>query len=113
MNTLHSLHAVATPIGARGTTVRRGTKWHRAVKRGDWLVLCECGPDGDHDLVGTAIVIDTHLDAFYHITARALRDEHETRSRGYNGLLASMRRAYGNSFDESSMCTVLDYRRTT
>jgi hypothetical protein len=62
---------------------------------------------------GTGAVLDTWVGRFYDIPARLLQYEHERRSRDYAGLLASMRKAYGDTFGEASFVTVVLYRRVT
>jgi len=118
-------HQLDLATGEVGATVRRGRKWHRLLedfRRGEGLgvvharmpiSLCVCSTDGEqHNIVGQGLVQDAYLTQFRNIPARMIRNEHENASRSYDGLLASMRRGYGDNFSEDELITVLVYLRT-
>jgi len=111
--TLHMLHTLDADVGSPASTVRNGFKWADAGLDEE-LELCVCTRDPEtHDVQGTGTVLETWFGRFCDIPARYLRFEHEIRSREYNGLLDSMRKAYGGEFSENSPVTVLVYRRRT
>jgi hypothetical protein len=121
---LHSLHTIDVEPGEIGVTVRLGDKWYDA--HGE-IVLCVCSArcldsftcDKPADYiecdncsrVGRAQVVETVFCRFGDVPARLIEHEHEERSRLYSGLLASMRKAYGDEFGEEDEVTVLVYRR--
>lgn len=116
---LHNLHKIEIDPGEFGSTVRNGTKWADALP-GTKLDLCECAspcPAPDHVeerdciVVGLGEVGQLWTGQFRDIPARLLRNEHEIASRTYDGLLGSMRRAYGDGFLESNQVTVIIYQR--
>jgi hypothetical protein len=118
---LHSLHKVEVEPGEVGSTVRNGSKWANAVP-GTKLDLCECAspcPAEDHVeerdciIVGLGEVTDQWFGHFDEVPARLIEHEHEVRSRQYSGLLASMQKAYGDSFEEENFVTVIVYKRVS
>ena len=111
MRTMHMLHSLDVEPSQNGSTVRKGFKWADLIE-GELLELCVCTKDPEtHDVQGTGYVWELWFGRFEDIPARLLRWEHELRSREYNGLLASMRHAYGRDFSESDPVTVVLYRR--
>lgn len=120
---LHMLHPLDVDPGHAASTVRKGIKWKGAV--GAELILCVCSdrcltaecsfPDFDPcdncDRQGMGIAIGEWFGQFRNIPARVIEHEHEERSRLYSGLLQSMRKAYGSSFNDQSTVTVLIYDR--
>lgn len=112
MRTLHMLHSLDANVGAVASTVRNGFKW-ADLGRYEAIALCVCTRDPEtHDVQGQGYVTDLWFGRFQDIPARLLRFEHEERSREYNGLLASMRKAYGRGFSERAPVTVVVYRRS-
>lgn len=118
---LHMLHPLECSVGALGVTVRNGPKWADFVKPGDKIILCVCTrdpnfepPTGDtHEHAGTAEVVSADIYMFRDVPARLIELEHEVSSRMYSGLYNSMKRAYGPSFRQTDIVTVLTYRRLT
>jgi hypothetical protein len=111
MKTLHSLHAVEVVPGEVGVTLRLGEKWFK-TKDGETIELCECSADNTtHTVVGHAEIVGRWYGMFTYLPARLIEKEHEISSRMYSGLLKSMRRAYGQDFNEESNCTALSYKR--
>ena len=109
---LQSLHAIELNVGEVGTTVRNGRKWYDQVVVTDIVDLVVQTHLGDKGRkVGTGRIFSKKLVIFFDILARDIDSEHEISSRNYSGLLASMRKAYGDDFDEDSLVTVLAYRR--
>ena len=115
MKQLKSLHPVEVERGMNGVTIRNSPKWYRDVEVGDkveliWQALDTWG--GMNDVPqGIGIIIDKKVELFYNLKAKDIDHEHEISSRTYSGLLASMRRAYGDDFGEDSVVTILTYRR--
>jgi len=117
------LHDLEVDVGQKGSTVRLGTKWLNT--RNAELILCVCSdrcaggscddPNGTSCVnctrVGTAKTIFTWYGIFRDIPARTIEYEHERRSRKYGGLVESMRKAYGDMFNEWSPVVVMIYRR--
>lgn len=103
------LHSLDVEPGNPGSTVRNGNKWADAL--GDFIELCVCDKAGNHDVQGHGVVTGVWLGGFADIPARLIEREHEVRSRTYSGLLASMRNAYGENFEENSAVVVLTYKR--
>ena len=110
MATLHSIHPYDCLVGARAVTVRRGNKWY--FDDDGNLNLCHCRKDDDHVIVGHGRVLTRTLISFSSLTDHMLVDEHEESSRTVAGVLASMRRAYGDDFSEDERVTILAYWRT-
>lgn len=111
MRTLHMLHTLDVAVGEVTSTVRNGFKW-ADLKTGEEIELCVCLPTpNDHKVSGVGRVFQLWFGRFQDIPARLIANEHEVQSRTYNGLLDSMRRAYGDSFHEFSPVTVVVYRR--
>ena len=117
------LHSLDAEVDKLASTVRNGFKWAN-LRYDEHLELCVCTPnpnnvanglpvdfDAEHDVQGRGLVRDLWFGRFQDIPARLLRYEHEVRSREYNGLLDSMRKAYGDGFAESSPVTVIVYKR--
>lgn len=114
MQTLHNLHDIDTLVGALAVTVRLGNKW-AGVTKGERIELCRCYQDvrsGEttHTVVGEGIVQQWWVGDFYDLPARYIELEHETSSRLFTGLLASMRRAY-QGFKGTELVTTLMYQR--
>lgn len=110
MRTLHMLHTLDVAVGEVTSTVRNGFKW-ADLDQGELLELCVCLPVGEHRVEGTGEVQELWFGKFKNIPARLLRNEHEVRSRTYDGLLDSMCFAYGVNFTEYNLVTVVVYRR--
>lgn len=108
MRTLHSLHTIDIKPGQQGYTVRKGTKW--ADAKGKKIELCEC-LHGGHQVVGEGVVLNVWSGKFKDVPQNVLQNEHEESARTYQGLLASMRRAYGPGFSEDDEVTYLQYQR--
>jgi hypothetical protein len=105
------LHSLDAGLGATASTVRNGFKWADLEER-EQIELCVCTRDPEtHDVQGTGVVLALWFGYFKDIPARLLKYEHEVRSREYSGLLDSMRKAYGDTFNEVSPVTVIVYRR--
>jgi hypothetical protein len=112
MNTLHNLHSIDILPGQTGVTVRLGKKWLHNASLDSAIDLCICTKDPEsHEVVGKGVILDAWFGIFIDIPGRLLELEHEASSRTYSGLLASMKRAYGNAFDERLGVTVLTYMR--
>lgn len=112
MPTIHMLHMLETNVGEVGVTVRLGLKWNNLVNVGDWVALCVCLPTpDDHHLAGIGKVVELWTGAFTNIPARLLEQEHEISSRNYSGLFNSMKKAYGTTFSDSSVVTIVAYER--
>lgn len=111
MRTLHMLHTLDVAVTDTGSTVRNGFKW-ADLKKGEVIELCVCTRDPEtHDVQGKGKVDMLWFGYFRDIPAYLLQFEHEVRSRQYGGLYDSMRKAYGDSFGESSPVTVIVYTR--
>lgn len=115
MRTLHMLHELDATVGQLASTVRNGFKW-ADLGWGEQIELCVCTRDlaratETHDVKGRGSVASLWFGRFVDIPARYLQYEHEERSRVYDGLLASMRKAYGLEFGEESPVTIVVYRR--
>lgn len=111
MRTLHMLHTLDVEVGEYTSTVRNGFKW-ADLKEGELIELCVCLPTPqDHWVSGVGKVHALWFGRFKNIPARWIANEHEVRSRTYHGLLDSMRKAYGENFDEESPVTVVNYLR--
>lgn len=111
------LHTLDIAVGEQGSTVRRGFKWAE-LRSEDMIELCVCSPAQNdltppHTVVGTGQVTYVWVGRFIDVPASLLSYEHELRSREYNGLLASMRKAYGEGFLETEYVTVILYRRVS
>jgi len=112
------LHSLDADLGATASTVRNGFKWADLEER-EHIELCVCTPEPEdeygkhesHDVQGEGVVLALWFGYFKDIPAKLLSYEHEVRSREYSGLLASMRKAYGNAFSEDAPVTVIIYRR--
>lgn len=104
---MHMLHSLDCDIGDIGVTVRKGEKWFGTI--GVPVQLCVCVPE--HRIEGKAVIIDNWYGIFRDIPGRFLEKEHEEESRMYSGLLNSMRRAYGEDFNEDEEVTVVVYNR--
>lgn len=116
---LHNLHKVEIDPGTYGSTVRKGSKWADAVP-GTKIDLCECASsclaanhveERDCIVVGVGEVAGLWHGKFYDIPAKMIEHEHEKLSRQYSGLLFSMRRAYGQDFQEHDDVVILTYER--
>lgn len=111
MRTLHMLHSLDAEVGRLASTVRFGFKW-ADLDDGERIELCVCTRDPEtHRVEGVGIVQTLWFGRFLDVPARYLRFEHEVRSRQYDGLLDSMRMAYGIDFSEIDPVTVVVYRR--
>jgi hypothetical protein len=115
---LDNLHKIDTKVGETGTTIRKGTKWYDRVQVMDVIDLQETiyrdhGARLGSTIVGEAVITGKLYLHFEDVPAKYIENEHEESSRVYSGLLASMRRAYGDDFSEKSLVTVLIYERTT
>jgi hypothetical protein len=108
MHTLDNLHEVTTGMGEVGATVRLGGKWAARLKVGDKFQLQET-LDGTSMIVGAGQASRIWQGSFSDIPFWAFEEEHEETS--YDGLLESMRKAYGEDFDEDSHVTALCYVR--
>ena len=121
---MHMLHQLDIKVGQVGSTVRLGNRW--ADSLGSRLILCVCSDfckapntcnDPKHnscgvcDRQGTGKVVDVWTGVFQDIPARLIHNEHEESSRLYPGLVNSMKKAYGDRFDETKVVTVVSYRR--
>lgn len=109
MRTLHMLHTLDIEVGEITSTVRNGFKW-ADLELGESIELCVC-LDGGHEVKGTGTIVELWFGKFRDIPAQKIANEHEVRSRTYNGLLDSMRKAYGEKFSESAPVTVVVYMR--
>jgi len=105
---LHSLHAVEIEPGEKGVTVRLGVKWINS--KNTEIELCEC-LNGQHRIIGKAIITDLWYGPFFSLPARFIEKEHEISSRMYSGLMKSMQRAYGSKFKDDSLVVALEYER--
>lgn len=111
MRTLHMLHTLDVEPGEFTSTVRNGFKW-ADLKIGEQIELCVCLPTPqDHVVSGIGEVTELWFGRFEDIPARLIANEHEVQSRAYNGLYASMVRAYGETFSAKSPVTVVGYQR--
>lgn len=111
MRTLHMLHTLDVEVGEITSTVRNGFKW-ADLKQNEIIELCVCLPTpNDHCIQGLGEVVDLWFGRFKDIPARLIANEHEFRSRTYDGLFASMQKAYGESFTSSAPVTVVVYKR--
>ena len=111
MRTLHMLHLLDADLGATASTVRNGFKW-ADLEPSEHIELCVCTRDPEtHDVQGEGVVLTLWFGYFKDIPAKLLSYEHEVRSRLYSGLLDSMRKAYGDTFNEVSPVTVIIYKR--
>lgn len=115
---LEAIHSFDTPVGRTAVTVRRGDKWmQRAVdifaEDQPLFELVQQDPRMREvkTVVGHGALISANLTRFCDISARDIQYEHEESSRLYDGLLASMRRAYGDEFSEDENVTVVTYLR--
>ena len=114
MRTLHMLHSLDCEKGQFGTTVRKGNKWADAFGLTLELCVCEVHPALcciEHKISGHGLVTDIWEGKFKDVPARYLEYEHEIRSRQYSGLLESMRKAYGQDFNEDEQVVILTYLR--
>ena len=116
MRILHMLHSLDCKVGEIGVTARNGSKWSDAL--GQIIALCVCTHRQtdtytcpEEDIQGHGKVISVWRGSFSAIPARLIEHEHELESRGYSGLLHSMRRAYGEAFSENNDVVVLTYER--
>ena len=109
---LDNLHTIDIGVGETGVTVRRGDKWFNRVSGGTSIQLQET-LEGKSEVVGSGRVKDVWLGRFVGVPASLIEIEHEESSRTYSGLLASMRRAYGEEFSENDVVTVFSYERTS
>lgn len=109
MRTLHMLHTLDVNFGEITSTVRNGFKW-ADLAQDEQIELCVC-LNGGHEVKGLGVVKDLWFGRFKDIPARLIRNEHEVRSRSYDGLLDSMQYAYGDKFTEESPVTVVVYGR--
>lgn len=108
---MHMLHSLDIEVGDLASTVRSGFKW-ADLEAGEDFDLCVCTRDPEtHEVQGAGHVWDLWFGFFKDVPARLLSVEHEKRSREYTGLLASMRKAYGEDFHEGRPVTVVIYRR--
>jgi len=121
MRTLHMLHSLDVEPLHMASMVRNGFKW-ADLQYGEKIELCVCTRgegmvDGTisetHDVQGIGSVRELWFGRFQDIPARLLRWEHEERSREYNGLFESMRKAYGEEFGERNPVVVLTYYRVS
>ncbi len=117
---LDTLHRIDTKVGEEGITIRLGMKWYNRVQIKDVIYLQESlfrenGANGkpilESTIVGEATVKGKVYVTFEDVPARYIENEHEESSRVYSGLLASMKRAYGEKFTEKDLVTVLIYKR--
>jgi hypothetical protein len=103
------LHTLDASVDQLASTVRKGFKW-ADLRYSDELELCVCEPE--HNVQGHAWVQGLWFGRFFEIPARLLQYEHEVRSRTYDGLHDSMRKAYGDDFGADEPVTVIVYVRT-
>ena len=124
MRVLHMLHSLDADVGAAASTVRKGGKWADLSHKEHFkLCVCsdrcqrpdECGTVGEScancSIEGEGETIMLWFGRFNDIPARYLSLEHEVRSREFNGLFDSMRKAYGETFYLDSPVTVVVYQR--
>lgn len=105
------LHALEVEPGEYTSTVRNGLKW-ADLKIGERIELCVCTPTPqDHKIEGEGEIVGLWFGKFGDIPARLIANEHEVSSRNYNGLYASMVRAYGASFNTDNPVTAVEYMR--
>lgn len=108
------LHTLDAQVGEYTSTVRNGFKW-ADLKEGEQIELCVCTRVDEsfsiHEPSGIGQVHLLWFGRFKDIPARWIANEHEVRSRMYGGLLDSMKKAYGENFDEESPVTVVNYLR--
>ncbi len=107
-------HDFDVEVGEVGVTLRRGDKWFK-VPAGTQLLLIRRDGSGDsaqEGVQGTGEVVGHWYGRLMDLPARVIEKEHEPSSRLYTGLLASLRRAYGE-IAEQEMFTALVYRRLT
>ena len=104
--TLHTLDPPNVAIGGNGATVFNGKDWYDLEMDllPEVVNLCVCTPD--HHLVGTAEVMSVSVYEFMEVPARFLEDEQSEDSSTYSGLLATMKRAYGEDFSEESFAAL-------
>src|SRR6185295_10469414 len=113
MRTMHMLHSLDLDVWHEGVTVRKGFKW-ADVEMGEELDLCVCTRDPEtHDVQGKGTVEGVWVGRFGELPASLIELEHEESSRVYSGLLESMRRAYGEDFEEDTFVTVVMYTRVS
>ena len=111
MRTLHMLHSLDIAVMDYGTTVRKGSKWEDLAPN-EQFELCVCTRNPEtHDVKGIGRAVALWYGQFREIPARMLVNEHEIASRDYWGLFDSMRRAYGDDFNEADAVTVIEYQR--
>lgn len=112
-------HDFEVEIGDVGVTVRKGSKWADSVDMGLTDVeLINCGEPHTGDCTqekgcvycGTAQLLGYWYGSLENIPKGLLALEHEKASRTYEGLLYSLKRAYGE-FDEKDFFTALIYLR--
>lgn len=113
---LMAIHPFDTKPGDLGVTVRRGSKWHDIVDEYGIGTTCELvqttTEDREHGItVGHGSLLSAQVMKFKDIPASFIQYEHEESSRLYDGLLASMRRAYGVGFAQTDEVSVVVYRR--
>lgn len=107
------LHSLDIKPEQPASTVRKGFKWADLVQNEE-VELCVCSRDPEnHKIAGHANIIDLWFGRFKDIPARLLRFEHEVRARDYNGLLDSMKKAYGKQFTEDEPVTIIVYQYKT
>jgi len=111
---LDNLHKIDTKVGEKGVTIRLGIKWYNRVRKGDIIDLQETivgDTDTIQTIAGEGKITGKVYTTFKDIPARYVEKEHEEKSRVYSGLFESMKKAYGDEFDENSLVTVLFYER--
>jgi hypothetical protein len=110
------LHPLEVNVGEFTSTVRNGFKWSDLGPL-EQIELCVCTlatsglTEFKHRVSGVGEVVDLWFGRFQDIPARYIDNEHEISSRVYSGLLASMRRSYGDNFKETAPVTVVVYKR--
>jgi hypothetical protein len=102
---MHTARAITVEPGQTGTTFRVGDKWDLPV--GTEFQLTH-GPD--RTPFGEARIVATAKFPFELIPGSLLERCH-TGNNSYEGVLAAMRRAYGESFAESQETLVVTYKR--
>jgi hypothetical protein len=117
---METIHVVTTPekhrteLDVEMTTCRLGDKWYWRLDEGDDIEICRCETaNGPHVVTGRGFVTKAVYGPFCDMPDAWTEKNHSLGSnRSMAELAKAMKSAYGDQFDETSLVTVIFYKRT-